>query len=114
MAYTKRIEIQALVESSDKIIGNHIAGWETIFRPWANISSTIGKEYYAAAQINSENDKIFKVRYSRKIAGYLTSEIRIFYNGEVYDVKHIGDYQEQHRELVFRAVSINRREVSDE
>lgn len=113
MAYTKKIEIQVLAEVTDEI-GQRIPGWETIFRPWASISSTIGKEYYEAAQVNSEDDKVFKVRYSRKIAGYLTSQIRIVYAGEVYDVKSVGDYQEQHRELVFRAVNINRRKTGND
>lgn len=107
MAYTHKIEFQILAEMTDKI-GNQISEWVTIFTAWASVNSIGGREYYNARQTNSENDVTFKVRYSRKIANYLTSEIRIVYNGKIFDVKHIDDYMEQHRELVFRTEQRNR------
>lgn len=108
MAYTKKIEIQALTERYDEI-GQSISEWETIFRPWSSVNSIGGKEYYKAAQTNSQNDMIFKIRYTKKISGYKTSEIRIVYNSKIYNIKHIDDYMEQHRELVIRAEEINGR-----
>lgn len=107
MAYTKKIDFQVLTEKSNEI-GSQIPQWETFFTTWASVNSVGGREYYSARQTNSENDMIFKVRYSRKIAGYLTSEIRIIYNNRIFDVKHVDDYMEQHREIVFRTQEINR------
>lgn len=109
MAYTHKIEFQILAEISDEI-GSQSQEWTTVFRTWASINGIGGREYYNARQTNSENDMTFRVRYSRKIADYLTSEIRIIYNGRIFDVKHIDDYMEQHRELVFRTQQINRGE----
>nr|DAJ34948.1 MAG TPA: Putative head tail adaptor [Caudoviricetes sp.] len=106
MAYSKKIEIQFLTETRDEI-GQLIAGWETVFRPWAEIKCTGGREYYAAAQTNSENDMTFKIRFSKKVAGKLTSELRIVYNGIAYNVVHIEDTNELHRELVIRARQLN-------
>lgn len=106
MAYSKKIEIQLLTETKDEI-GQLIPVWRTVFRPWAEISCTGGREYYAAAQTNSENDMTFRIRFSRKVAGNLTSELRIVYGGAVYNVVHIGDTGELHRELVIRARQIN-------
>ncbi|MCM1008989.1 MAG: phage head closure protein [Ruminococcus flavefaciens] len=106
MAYNKKIEVQLLHETKDEI-GQIIAGWETVFRPWAEISCTSGREYYAAAQTNSENDMMFKIRWSKKIAGKLTSELRIIYNRIVYNIVHIEDTNEQHRELIIRARQLN-------
>ncbi|MBQ8297350.1 MAG: phage head closure protein [Ruminococcus sp.] len=106
MAYTHKIEIQRLTKTTDEIL-QHIPVWETIFRPWAYVNCVGGKEYYKAAQTNSQHDMIFKIRYSRKVSGYLTSEIRILYDGGIYDVKHIDDYMQQHRELVIRAERVN-------
>lgn len=106
MAYNKKIEVQILTETEDEI-KQQITGWATFFRPWAEVKCTGGREYYAAAQVNSENDMTFKIRWSRKIAGKLTSELRIVYDGIIYNVVHIEDVNEQHRELVIRARQLN-------
>lgn len=106
MAYNKKIEIQYYTEEQDDI-GNDIPVWTTLFRPWAEVNCTGGKEYYAAAQVNSENDMLFKIRYSSCMEGKLPSELRIVYKGLIYDVKHIDDFMEQHRELVIRARQLN-------
>lgn len=121
MAYNKKIEIQVLKEGSatgtaapvnsgrDSIgndrddIGNDIGVWETVLNPWAEINCTGGREYYAAAQVNAQDDMVFKIRYSRKLKGRKAPELRIIYDGLTYDVKHIDDFMEQHRELVIRA-----------
>ena len=109
MAYTKKIEIQEYTETTDEI-GNSISEWTTLFKPWAEVNCVGGKEYYAAAEVNSENDMTFKIRYSKKLSDKLTSEIRIVYNSKIYDVKHIEDHMEQHRQLIIRAKELNRGE----
>lgn len=106
MAYNKKIEIQHFSETID-VIGQRIQSWNTLFKPWASVNGVGGREYYKAAQTNSENDMIFKIRYSNKLNNCLTSEIRILYNGKTYDIKHIDDYMQQHRELVIRASEVN-------
>lgn len=107
MTYNKKIIFQVLKNTRDSI-GNDGPAWENFFTAWANVNGVGGREYYTAAQVNSQNDVIFKTRYSRKIADFLSPEIRILYNGKIFDVKHIDDYQEQHRELVFRTKQLNR------
>lgn len=106
MAYTKKVEIQALATSADEI-GQVVQNWETVLTAWAETENTGGREYYSAKQTNSEDDFIFKVRYSRKIADFLTSEIRIVYNGKIFNVKHIEDVKERHLEIVFRTEQID-------
>lgn len=105
MAYDKKIEVQLLTETEDEI-KQQITGWETFFRPWAEIKYNGGREYYAAAQVNSENDVTFKIRRSKKLDGKLTSELRIVYGGIVYNVVHI-EPNEQRRELIIRARQLN-------
>lgn len=107
MTYNKKIIFQVLRNTSDRI-GNDVQEWEDFFTAWASVNGTGGREYYSAAQVNSQNDMIFKIRYSRKIADFLSSEIRIVYNNKIFDIKHIDDYQEQHRQLVFRTEQRNR------
>lgn len=106
MAYSKKIEIQLLTEKIDPI-GQRVPAWETVFKPWAEVSCLSGREYYAAAQVNSESDYKFRLRYTKAVAGKLTSKLRIVYGGAVFDVVHIEDVKEQHRELILRARQLN-------
>lgn len=107
MAYTKKIEIQQHIEAQDTI-GNDTYEWETLYSPWAKIEeNATGKEYYEAAQTNSENDVIFKVRYSSKLEGKLTSELRIKYKNAYYDVKHMDGMEEHSLEVTIRTVKLN-------
>lgn len=106
MAYNKKIEVQLLMETEDEI-KQQITGWKMFFRPWANIKCTGGKEYYAAAQTNSENDMIFRIRYTKMLIRKLTSELRIVYDGIIYNIIHIEDVNEQHREFIIRARQLN-------
>ena len=107
MAYNKKIEIQQLAESFDNI-GNQVRQWQTIFNPWAEIRTNTGKEYFAAAQVNSEDEYVFKIRYSRNIAEKLSSELRIVYKNQIFDIKNIQDTNDMHREFVIRAVQLNK------
>lgn len=95
-----------MTEKPDKI-GNQSPAWEDFITAWANVNGVGGREYCSASQVNSQNDVVFKIRYSKKIASFHTSEVRISYGGKIYDIKHIEDYQEQHRELVFRTEERN-------
>ncbi len=108
MAYNKKIEIQLLTEAEDEQgIGQSIQVWEAVFEPWAEINCIGGREYYAAVQTNSENDMIFKIRYTKLLKGKLTSEVRIRYDDIIYDVIHLDDRMEQHREWVIRTRQLN-------
>ena len=106
MAYNKKIEIQRLYETSDSI-GNMLKEWRTVFIPWAEIKTSGGKEYFSAAQVNSEDDYIFKIRFSRNIAEKLSSELRIFYKNQAFDITHIEDTNDTHREIIIRAKRVN-------
>lgn len=106
MAYNKKIEIQQLSETFDNI-GNQVREWTVIFRPWAEIKTSGGKEFFAAAQINSEEDYVFKIRFSRNIAEKLSQEMRVAYKNQVFDITHIEDTNDLHREIVIRAKKKN-------
>ena len=106
MAYNKKIEIQIMTESQDDI-GQDVPAWDTLFSPWTEISTLKGREYYAAAQTNSEKDVIFKIRYSRQLADKLSSELRLIYNGYIYDITDINDINEMHRTFEIRAKMLN-------
>lgn len=104
--YNKKIEIQKPVTTSDAI-GNQIEDWETVVNAWCSASSNMGREFNEASQPNSESEIVFKMLYSRAIHKMKTSEIRILYDGGIYDVKSITDYREKRRMLEIKAVAVN-------
>ena len=106
MAYNKKITVQAFSESRD-IIGQDIQTWTAVGSFWAEIKTYGGKEYFAAAQVNSENDVLFKVRFSRLLSGYLSSQLRVIYQSCVYDVKSAVDVNQQHRIIEIRSRILN-------
>ena len=106
MAYNKKITVQALSESRDSI-GQDIQTWTAVGSFWAEIKTYGGKEYFAAAQVNSENDVLFKVRFSRLLSGYLSSQLRVIYQSCAYDVKSAVDVNQQHRIIEIRSRILN-------
>ncbi|MET7041784.1 phage head closure protein [Clostridium botulinum] len=66
---------------------------------WASVKGLKGRTFYAAAQTQSENNKIFKCRY---FIG-LTEDILIKYNKKLYDIKSINDIEEKHIEYEIHA-----------
>lgn len=105
MAYNKKIKVYELTEVSDGI-GQLVQKWNRICECWARISHISGKEYYAASQINSQNDIRVYLRYTRRIADKSSQYLRIEYNSNIYDVKSISDYLEKHTEIELRCSEV--------
>lgn len=105
--YNKKIEIQHSTETKDAI-RNVKKTWSKLIQPWAKVEeSGKGKEYYEAAQTNSESDVVFKIRYTKALENKLTSELRVLYNGAYYDIKSIGGLVERAQEITIRTVLLN-------
>lgn len=69
--------------------------WPTVKTVWAAYEPVSGREYYAAAAINSENNVTFRIRYQKDI----TPDMQIFFNNQVYQILDILDTGGRHIEL---------------
>lgn len=111
VTYNKKIRILQSTDVQDEI-GNTDCVWTEIFHGWASVNNTGGRKYYDAAQTNSQNDVVFTIRYCRSASSVKCKccdsdpDYRIAYNGRMYAVKHIDDFMESHRELVFRTEEV--------
>lgn len=111
VTYNKKIRILQSTDVQDEI-GNTDCVWTEIFHGWASVNNTGGRKYYDAAQTNSQNDVIFTIRYCRSASSVKCKccdsdpDYRISYNGRMYAVKHVDDFMESHRELVFRTEEV--------
>lgn len=113
MTYNKKIKILQSTDVQDEV-GNTDCMWTEIFHGWASVNYIGGRKYYEAAQTNTQNDVIFTVRYSKSVSTVRCKccdedpDYRIMYNGRFYAVKHVDDYMDSHRELVFRTEEVRK------
>lgn len=89
-------------------IGQTVEKWETSgHSALASISSVSGKLYYEAARNNDEATVLFKFHYLSWMSELNKIDFRIQYDNKTYEIKHISDIKERHREIELRGVSVN-------
>ncbi len=80
------ITIQRNVPGGVDNKGHPVKKWVDYARTWAGKRGLSGREYYAAAAVQSENDVVFTVRYDT-VTSKITSDMQIVDNMEVYSIK---------------------------
>lgn len=92
-----RIQIQALTQTQDSQ-GGMVDSWATAYTVWAKIMNLSGNEKRLTNHggNNAEARTEFTVRYNAGI----TTNHRISYNGKLYNIKHVNDYNENHRFMI--------------
>lgn len=73
----------------------------------AEINCVGGKEYYAARQINAENEVTFKIRFCRAVRGITPQEYVIEYDSQEYDVQYVDNFMMSNETLKIKAVIRN-------
>lgn len=105
-----------IVKLRNKItIQHHITGtdengypyeeWQELTQVWAAKRGLSGREYYAAAAVQSETDVVFTVRYN-SITSQITPEMRIIEGNDTegfYNIKSVVDKDGMKRWLEIRA-----------
>ena len=113
MTYNKKIRILKSTDVQDEV-GNTDCVWNEVFCGWASFNCTGGRRYYEAAQTNQQNDMTFTIRYCQSASTVRCKcsnedpDYRIYYNNRYYTVKHVDDYMESHRQLVFTAEEVRK------
>lgn len=97
MAMNKLIKFQELNPETEE--------WSDYYSCYAEINKASGKEYFNARTNITENTYNFKVRNITKLQKipFNTSQYRILYNGNIFNIKNVDDKQEKHIKLTFVA-----------
>lgn len=97
MAMNRFIKIQRLNIEKEK--------WEEYYSCFAEINKSSGKEYFNAKTNITENTFNFKVRYIEKLSKIMfnTSQYRIIYQDNIFNIINIDDKQEKHLKIIFVA-----------
>ncbi len=89
----KKIKFVYKGEGTDEH-GFPIVGWFTFKEVWAGIRGLRGREFYNAAAVQAQDDKIFNCRY---FPG-LTPDMFIEYGDKKYNIKSINNLNERNVE----------------
>lgn len=92
--FRHRITLQELVTGQDEA-GQPVQEWQDVATVWAAVEPLRGREYWAAAQVQSEVTTRIRIRYRSGIR----PDMRVLYGGRVFNVTAVIDPEERHMEL---------------
>ena len=100
----ERITFEKNSVVKDKV-GNHRNVWEEYFSCfcYAGSSGYKQKESEEAGVIQSEDTLVFSVRYCSELAGITTTNFRIRFHGDVYNIQSIDHMNYQKKSLKITA-----------
>lgn len=101
----KRIKfISTIGENGVDEDGYKIEGTKVIRECWASVRGLRGREFYNAASIQAQEDKIFNCRYFEGI----TTKMNILYNNRKFNIYSINDLEEKHIEYEIHAKEVRK------
>ena len=89
-------------------IGNHVNSWTEYFTCAATISGEGGSESYQAAETNEKSDISVTVRWCKKTAGIKSTEYRVMFEGEIYDILSVDHFSYKKDAVKFRCIKVKR------
>lgn len=104
-----KIIIQKQTVTVDEV-GNHINTW-TEFHPcfaYVNMSQKANSEEEAAGQTVSRVEYVFTVRWCEKLRDMDSEGYRILFDGKLYNILSVDDFQYKHETIKLKAERIRR------
>lgn len=106
-----RITIQKNTVEADAI-GNRRVVWTDFYScyAYANIATgkTAGQEYEAAGQTVASDGYTFTVRYCKALEDMDSDHYRILFDGDIYNITLVDDFQFRHETLKLTATKVRR------
>lgn len=101
MAMNKLIKIEKLDPETEK--------WDEYYKCYAEINKSSGKEYFNAKTNITQFTYNFKVRYISKLEDTIfnTSQYRIIYKNNIFNIVNVDDKQEKRIKLTFVAEGVS-------
>lgn len=96
-----RITIQKL-ETTTNENGYEIETWTDFKNLWAAVSNLIGREYFEAAEVQTENTIKFTIRYIDEI----DTTMRILFKGKQYNITSIDNIKYANKFVEIKALEV--------
>ncbi len=100
-ALNQKIIFQKIGVVVDKI-GNHTNSWNDYYTCYATISGEGGNEEAVVGQTVENAELCFTVRYCQKVSAIKSSEYRIIFNDEFYDILAIDHFSYKKKAVKFK------------
>jgi putative phage head-tail adaptor len=88
--------------------GNHKLLWEDYYSCYSYVNNLSGNEYWAAAQVNSQVDLNFIIRYCSEVSHLDGEHYRIIFRNQFYNIKFVDNVQYKNKSLKLRASLVKR------
>ena len=106
-AMNVKIKFQENRTTIDKI-GNHINEWKDYYTCHATVTGESGTEEFTAGEIVENIDIAFTVRFYKKIAAVTSTNFRIVFNNELYDIVLIDHFSYENKAVKFKCQKVRR------
>lgn len=103
----ERITIERSEGARDKN-GNHKLVWKECHSCYAYVNNLSGKEYWAASEVNAQDEVNFVIRYCEKIKDMDSEHFRIVFRGTLYNISFVDNVQYQNKTVKLRAARVKR------
>lgn len=103
--YRQSIQILKCSGFAADEIGNQVPVREPILQVRAYVNNLAGKEYWEAAQAQSENTVVFTMRCCQALRGINTREYSILWEGREYNIVSIDNVQYKNEIIKIRATA---------
>lgn len=104
LAQVRNKRIKFVIKHGKDKDGYPIKGENTIRECYASVRGLRGKEFYNAAAVQAQDDKVFNCKYFKG----LTPNMQIKYNGVLYNITSINDLNERHEEYEIHAKEVKK------
>ncbi len=89
-------------------IGNHKNGWENFYTCHATVSGESGREKQTTGVTNEDVDLAFTIRWCKKASVINSTEYRVVFNGELYNITSIDHMNYKKESLKYRCQKVRR------
>jgi SPP1 family predicted phage head-tail adaptor len=93
-----QVTLQRLTTTTNEY-GETETVWTTYAEPFARVDPLVGREYFAAAQVNAEASVKFTLRYRDDVK----ASDRLIYGSDTFDIQSAIDIGGRHRETLIYA-----------
>lgn len=92
--FRHRVTIQQKGKVQDEY-GQEREDWMDVATVWAAVEPLRGREYFEAHQVQAEVTTRIRIRYRPGVR----PDMRVVYNGRIFNIQSVIDPEERHREL---------------
>jgi SPP1 family predicted phage head-tail adaptor len=101
------ITIQKSTTENDRY-GNHTLIWEDYYKCSAYVNNLSGTEYWAASEVNAQDEVNFIIRYCKKAGAVTSDHYRIVFCGSIYNISFVDNVQYADKTVKLRAKKVAR------